>query len=67
MAISVNSGSTLDPFTGKTIHGKERMIFDYRKLNANTYKDQYSLPGINTIIKKNWQQQNPKNTNQKHH
>jgi len=28
------------------------MVFNYRKLNNNTHKDQYSLPGINTIIKK---------------
>ncbi|GJY71947.1 ORFIII-like polyprotein [Tanacetum coccineum] len=28
------------------------MVFNYRSLNDNTYKDQYSLPGINTIIQK---------------
>ncbi|QRN45547.1 P3 [Paper mulberry vein-banding virus] len=52
MAMIVYSGSTLDPKTGQTIHGKERMVFDYRKVNQNTHKDQYSLPGINTLIKK---------------
>ncbi|GMN37446.1 hypothetical protein TIFTF001_042639 [Ficus carica] len=48
----VQSGTTLDPTTGKAIHGKERMVFDYRKLNQNTHKDQYILPGINTLLKK---------------
>ena len=52
MAIMVNSGSTVDPKTGKETKGKERMIFNYRTLNDNTHKDQYSLPGINTILKK---------------
>ena len=52
MAMMVNSGTTIDQKTGKVIHGKERMVYDYRKLNANTHKDQYSLPGINTIIKR---------------
>ncbi|GKC93384.1 retrotransposon protein, putative, ty3-gypsy subclass [Tanacetum coccineum] len=28
------------------------MVFNYKSLNDNTYKDQYSLPGINTIIKR---------------
>ncbi|GJR13837.1 Orf y [Tanacetum coccineum] len=28
------------------------MIFNYKSLNDNTYKDQYSLPGINTILKR---------------
>nr|GEW83097.1 TPA: orf y [Tanacetum cinerariifolium] len=31
---------------------KERMVFNCKSLNENTYKDQYSLPGINTIIKR---------------
>nr|GEX91042.1 hypothetical protein [Tanacetum cinerariifolium] len=31
---------------------KERMVFNYKSLNDNTYKDQYSLTGINTIIKR---------------
>ncbi|KAJ4782008.1 polyprotein, partial [Rhynchospora pubera] len=52
MAIMVNSGTTIDPVTGKEIKGKERMVFNYRSLNDNTHKDQYSLPGINTILKK---------------
>ena len=28
------------------------MVFNYKRLNDNTHKDQYSLPGINTIIKR---------------
>nr|GEX65813.1 ORFIII-like polyprotein [Tanacetum cinerariifolium] len=52
MAMIVNSGTTIDPITGKEVKGKERMVFNYKSLNDNTYKDQYSLPGINTIIKR---------------
>ncbi|GKA52523.1 hypothetical protein Tco_0745838 [Tanacetum coccineum] len=52
MAMIVNSGTTIDPVTGKEIKGKERIVFNYKSLNDNTYKDQYSLPGINTIIKR---------------
>ncbi|GJY49036.1 Orf y, partial [Tanacetum coccineum] len=52
MAMMVNSGTSIDPVTGAEIKGKERMVFNYRSLNDNTYKDQYSLPGINTIIQK---------------
>ncbi|GJV70066.1 Orf y [Tanacetum coccineum] len=52
MAMMVNSGTTVDPATGVETKGKERMVFNYRSLNDNTYKDQYSLPGINTIIQK---------------
>nr|BDT80144.2 P3 [Jujube associated badnavirus] len=52
MAMIVKSGTTIDPITGKEQKGKERMVFNYRTLNDNTYKDQYSLPGINTILKK---------------
>ena len=52
MAIMVNSGTTIDPITGKETKGKERMAFNYKTLNDNTHKDQYSLPGINTILKK---------------
>ncbi|KAJ4781785.1 polyprotein [Rhynchospora pubera] len=48
----VNSETTIDPVTGKVIKGKERMVFNYMSLNDNTHKDQYSLPGINTILKK---------------
>nr|AKA45798.1 polyprotein [Taro bacilliform CH virus] len=51
-AIIVNSGTTIDPITGKEVRGKERMVFNYKRLNDNTHKDQYSLPGINTIIQK---------------
>lgn len=52
MAMIVQSGTSIDPKTGKETKGKERMVFNYRTLNDNTYKDQYSLPGINTILKK---------------
>nr|GFA27391.1 TPA: orf y [Tanacetum cinerariifolium] len=52
MAMIVNSGTTIDPVTGKEVKGKERMVFNYKSLNDNTCKDQYSLPGINTIIKR---------------
>ncbi|GJU98121.1 putative polyprotein [Tanacetum coccineum] len=52
MAMIVNSGTTVDPVTGREVKGKERMVFNYKSLNDNTYKDQYSLPGINTIIKR---------------
>ncbi|KAL9250959.1 Polyprotein P3-like protein [Drosera capensis] len=44
MAIMVNSGTTVDPITKREIRGKERMVFNYRSVNDNTYKDQYSLP-----------------------
>ncbi|GJW33388.1 hypothetical protein Tco_0053420 [Tanacetum coccineum] len=52
MAMIVNSGTTIDPITGRGVKGKERMVLNYKSLNDNTYKDQYSLPGINTIIKR---------------
>ncbi|XP_042380150.1 uncharacterized protein LOC121972563 [Zingiber officinale] len=52
IAIIVHSGTTVDPVTGKEIKGKEHMVFNYKCLNDNTHKDQYSLPGINTIINK---------------
>nr|GEU52444.1 TPA: orf y [Tanacetum cinerariifolium] len=52
MAMIVNSGTPTDPVTGREIKGKEKMVFNYKSLNDNTYKDQYSLPGINTIIKR---------------
>ncbi|GKA96612.1 hypothetical protein Tco_0818707 [Tanacetum coccineum] len=52
MAMILNLGTTIDPVTGKGIKGKERMVFNYKSLNDNTYKDQYSLPGINMIIKR---------------
>ncbi|BBL52464.1 hypothetical protein QKP79_gp3 [Aucuba ringspot virus] len=50
-AFIVKSGTTIDPETGKEKKGKERMVFNYKMLNDNTHKDQYSLPGINSIIK----------------
>ncbi|GJT85730.1 Orf y [Tanacetum coccineum] len=46
MAMVVNSGKTIDPTTGREIKGKERMVFNYKSLNDNTYKDQYSLPAF---------------------
>ncbi|GJR99256.1 Orf y [Tanacetum coccineum] len=52
MAMIVNLGTTIDPAIEREIKGKERMVFNYKFLNDNTYKDQYSLPGINTIIKR---------------
>nr|GEX24019.1 hypothetical protein [Tanacetum cinerariifolium] len=52
MAMIINSGTTIDPTTGREIKGKERMVFNYKSLNDSTYKDQYSLPGINVIIKR---------------
>ncbi|ATZ69530.1 ORF3 polyprotein [Cacao bacilliform Sri Lanka virus] len=51
MAMIVASGTSIDK-DGKEVKGKERMVFNYRSLNDNTHKDQYSLPGINTILKK---------------
>ncbi|GKB39104.1 Orf y [Tanacetum coccineum] len=44
MAMIVNSGTTIDPAIGREIKGKERMVFNYKSLNDNTYKDLYSLP-----------------------
>ena len=38
-AIIVNSGTSVDPKTGKEIRGKERMVFNYKRLNDNTHKD----------------------------
>ena len=52
IAIIVNSGTTVDPVTSQEKRGKERMVFNYRRLNDLTEKDQYSLPGINTILRK---------------
>nr|WPR16498.1 MAG: polyprotein [Yellow silver pine badnavirus] len=52
MAIIVHSGTTVNPVTGKEERGKERMVFNYRTVNDNTHKDQYSLPGMNTIIQR---------------
>nr|WOJ52284.1 nonfunctional polyprotein due to mutation [Fig badnavirus 2] len=51
-AMIVQSGTTVDPVTGKETKGKERMVFNYKRLNDLTNKDQYSLPGISTIMKK---------------
>nr|WBW50881.1 polyprotein [Sweet potato pakakuy virus] len=49
-AFMVESGTTVDPKTGKETRGKQRMVLNYKRLNDNTEKDQYSLPGINTIV-----------------
>nr|UUL70693.1 polyprotein [Taro bacilliform virus]WIF19196.1 polyprotein [Taro bacilliform virus] len=51
MAFIVNSGTTVTA-DGKEVKGKERMVFNYKALNDNTYKDQYSLPNIQLILKK---------------
>nr|GEY41883.1 ORFIII-like polyprotein [Tanacetum cinerariifolium] len=52
MAMIVNLGITIDPTSEREINGKERMVFNYKSLNDNTYKDQYPLPGIKMIIKR---------------
>ncbi|ATZ69522.1 ORF3 polyprotein [Cacao swollen shoot Ghana R virus] len=49
-AFIVNSGTTIDPVTGEEKKGKERMVFNYKRLNDLTHKDQYSLPGIQSIL-----------------
>ncbi|QED42786.1 ORF3 [Agave badnavirus A] len=58
-AMLVNSGSDVisdQDAQGRKIQrevkGKERLVFNYKRLNDNTEKDQYSLPGINTIIQR---------------
>nr|ACB87156.1 polyprotein [Citrus yellow mosaic virus] len=51
-AIIVNSGTSINPLTGKEVKGKERMVFIYKRLNDLTNKDQYSLPGIQTILQR---------------
>ncbi|QBA88842.1 polyprotein [Aglaonema bacilliform virus] len=51
-AIIVNSGISIDPVTQQEVRGKERLVFNYKRLNDNTHKDQYSLPGINTIMQR---------------
>ncbi|KAF3780775.1 Polyprotein P3 [Nymphaea thermarum] len=43
-AIIVYSGTTQDPKTGEVKKGKERLVFNYKRLNDNTEQDQYSLP-----------------------
>ncbi|KAK6924282.1 Zinc finger, CCHC-type [Dillenia turbinata] len=43
-AFMVQSGTSVDPKTGKETKGKERMVFNYQRLNDNTEKDQYPLP-----------------------
>lgn len=51
-AIMVNTGTTVDPKMDRESKGKPRIAFDYRMLNENTCKDQYSWSGINAILKK---------------
>ncbi|XP_028070385.1 uncharacterized protein LOC114272882 isoform X1 [Camellia sinensis] len=51
-AFIVNSGTYIDHVTKEEKRGKERMVCNYKRLNDNTHKDQYSLPGINTIMAK---------------
>ncbi|GJR98260.1 hypothetical protein Tco_0270434 [Tanacetum coccineum] len=34
MAMIVNSGTTIDPITGRGVKGKERMVFTYKSLNG---------------------------------
>lgn len=34
------------------IRGKSRMVYNYKRLNDNTHKDQYSLPNIDFLIQK---------------
>ncbi|KAB5524881.1 hypothetical protein DKX38_022630 [Salix brachista] len=51
-AFIVQSGTFVDPVTGKETKGKECMVYDYRILNENMDKDQYSLPSINTIVQR---------------
>nr|AFO11489.1 polyprotein [Sugarcane bacilliform virus] len=50
-AFIVESGTSIDPKTGKEIRGKPRLVFNYKRLNDNTWPDQYSLPGINALLK----------------
>nr|WDR24967.1 polyprotein [Camellia sinensis badnavirus] len=49
-AFMVQSGTYVDPITKEEKKGKERMVCNYKRLNDNTHKDQYSLPGIDTIV-----------------
>lgn len=51
-AFIVKSGTSVDPVTGKETKGKERLVFNYKSLNDNTWKDRYSLSSINLIVKK---------------
>nr|AFO11495.1 polyprotein [Sugarcane bacilliform virus] len=50
-AFIVESGTSVDPITKKEIRGKPRLVFNYKRLNDNTWPDQYSLPGINALLK----------------
>ncbi|KAF3781245.1 Polyprotein P3 [Nymphaea thermarum] len=42
-AIIVYSGTTRDPKTGEVKKGKERLVFNYKRLNDNTEKDRFAL------------------------
>ncbi|KAK7261696.1 hypothetical protein RIF29_28013 [Crotalaria pallida] len=37
---------------GKEVRGKSRMVYNYKRLNDNTHKDQYSLPSIDYLLLK---------------
>jgi hypothetical protein len=50
-AFIVESGTSIDPVTKKEVRGKPRLVFNYKRLNDNTWPDQYSLPGINALLK----------------
>nr|AJW68048.1 ORF3 [Sugarcane bacilliform virus] len=50
-AFIVESGTSIDPITKKEVRGKPRLVFNYKRLNDNTWPDQYSLPGINSLLK----------------
>ncbi|GJZ78470.1 Orf y [Tanacetum coccineum] len=41
MAMIINSGTTIDPVTGREVKRKERMVFNYKSLNDNTYKTRF--------------------------
>ncbi|KAH7677163.1 DNA/RNA polymerases protein, partial [Dioscorea alata] len=34
------------------VRGKSRMVYNYKRLNDNTYKDQYTLPSIDLLLLK---------------
>jgi len=49
-AFIVQSGTEIKE--GKEVRGKMRMVYNYKRLNDNTHKDQYSLPGIDYLLLK---------------
>nr|AFO11492.1 polyprotein [Sugarcane bacilliform virus] len=50
-AFIVESGTSIDPITKKEVRKSQRLVFNYKRLNDNTWPDQYSLPGINALLK----------------